>query len=269
MSNAPYEQAALFEHRFWLQVMGDHARFMLNALAPSEVEEIQAAHHFVYCFDHLLERSRENLPRAEIMALNQQAFQLTTDIRNLKLSILGQQLTGEIAVNLPPTFFNHMVNEAEEYQRILQFLMAGELPPDCHPLHYHLLWLPDAIGHANAVADFTDPVEKRVRLDSETFAEHFEAFFIKATELAGYLRTNIDRFPALSRFNQEVDLEMRLFTRFLEEIEELRLDDRLLGTIMPLMADHMAREECYYLIKLASVSEIEAPECDPTKPRTE
>jgi hypothetical protein len=35
------------------------------------------------------------------------------------------------------------------------------------------------------------------------------------------------------------------------------------------MADHMAREECYYLMKLAESTEVvKAPYCDPTKPRT-
>jgi hypothetical protein len=30
------EEEALFEHRFWLQILGDHARFILNALSPKE-----------------------------------------------------------------------------------------------------------------------------------------------------------------------------------------------------------------------------------------
>ncbi|GAB6889346.1 DUF2935 domain-containing protein [Geobacillus stearothermophilus] len=42
------------------------------------------------------------------------------------------------------------------------------------------------------------------------------------------------------------------------------------GMQSPLMADHMAREECYYLQKLAETTgEVKAPACDPTKPRTQ
>ncbi|QHN49727.1 DUF2935 domain-containing protein [Geobacillus stearothermophilus] len=38
----------------------------------------------------------------------------------------------------------------------------------------------------------------------------------------------------------------------------------------PLMADHMAREECYYLQKLAETTgEVKALAWDPTKPRTQ
>ncbi|WMJ18250.1 DUF2935 domain-containing protein [Geobacillus proteiniphilus] len=40
--------------------------------------------------------------------------------------------------------------------------------------------------------------------------------------------------------------------------------------LSPLMADHMAREECYYLQKLAETTgEVKPTACDLTKPRTE
>jgi len=36
---------------------------------------------------------------------------------------------------------------------------------------------------------------------------------------------------------------------------------------MPLMADHMAREECYYLTKLSQAGAAALPGCDATAPR--
>ncbi len=45
------------------------------------------------------------------------------------------------------------------------------------------------------------------------------------------------------------------------------LNKEMLGTLTPLMADHMAREETYYLMKLAETTDIPAPIDDPTKPR--
>jgi hypothetical protein len=33
------------------------------------------------------------------------------------------------------------------------------------------------------------------------------------------------------------------------------------------MADHMFREECYYLMKLSESANLDTPNCDPTKPR--
>ncbi|MGW5955706.1 DUF2935 domain-containing protein, partial [Bacillus mycoides] len=44
--NRTYEESALFEHKFWLKVLGDHAQFLLDALAPKETEDIQRAMYF-------------------------------------------------------------------------------------------------------------------------------------------------------------------------------------------------------------------------------
>jgi hypothetical protein len=79
----------------------------------------------------------------------------------------------------------------------------------------------------------------------------------------------LHQFPALSRLNKEVELEMSLFLEFLRELEEMRLTKEALGALSPLMADHMAREELYYLLKLSQVSEVKPPSGDPSKPRKE
>lgn len=54
---------------------------------------------------------------------------------------------------------------------------------------------------------------------------------------------------------------------FLQEINQFVLENQLLGTLNPLFPDHMHREECYYLMKLASVSTTASPPCEPTRPR--
>lgn len=85
--------------------------------------------------------------------------------------------------------------------------------------------------------------------------------------MAGYFRTNLTTFPALMKMNSDTQLEIKLFQNFLQEIEELELSYQALGTFAPLIADHMIREECYYLMKLAESSNLNMPNCDPTKPR--
>nr|WP_239565519.1 DUF2935 domain-containing protein [Brevibacillus fulvus] len=259
----------MFEHRFWLQVLGDHSRFIFDSLAPGEVELAQTANHFILVFDQLLQRSRTELSVTDIQTLNQQALYYAMELRNFKLNLLKRLLTKEVTIHLPPTFINHMVNEVDEYLRILPYLIAGQTPPACHPLHYHLIWLPDASGHAATISSTVDPVETETRAKSDEYRRRFDQLFIKAYEMAGYLRANLEQFPALTRFNLDVELEIKLFQRFLEEIEELEINDQLLGTLSPLFPDHMAREECYYLTKLSQVSELEQPDCDPTQPRNE
>lgn len=46
--------------------------------------------------------------------------------------------------------------------------------------------------------------------------------------MTGYLRANIEPFPALKRFNNEVEMEMNLFRAFLNELEELELSAKAL-----------------------------------------
>ncbi|MFC0473587.1 DUF2935 domain-containing protein [Halalkalibacter kiskunsagensis] len=266
--NTFYDQA-LFEHRFWLQILGDHARFIRDTLSPIETDLVNTAIQFIYTFDSLLETSRQNVTGAQLQQLTEQASEQARAIRSFKLDIIREHLIGDVTIGLSPTFLNHMVNEVDEYLRILPSLLKNEEPLICHPLHHHLVWLLDAAGHAGGITDSLDLVEKQLQSKSEAFTERFEQFYIKAVEMAGYLRTNIEEFPALSRFNENVKLELLLFKTFLNELEELEMTNRLLGTLKQLMADHMAREECYYLIKLTQASELDHPNCDPTKPRSE
>jgi len=265
--NVNYENILLFEHRFWLQILGDHARFILNSLSPKETFEVERAEQFVQQFDQLLGQARNQLTDNDLRTLNRSAHQHALEIRNFKLHILQKQLIGNITVELPPTFFNHMVNEVEEYLRILRYGLSGEAPTPFHPVHYHFLWLPDASGHAASLANSLDTVEAKLINQSYEFKDHFDSLYLKAVEIAGYMRTSLKEFPALIQLNHETQIEIYIFQQFLTELEELKLTHRLLGTLMPLIPDHMYREECYYITKLAQISSVEAPECDPTKPR--
>jgi hypothetical protein len=264
-----YREAALFEHRFWLQILGDHARFMLQTISPEEAQEVQRIHSFLSLYDQLLERSRQELPDGEVMDLNRQAAKRTQEFREFKLHLIRRHLTGDLALGLPPTFLNHMVNELDEYVRILNNLLNGEMPPVFHPVHHHLLWLADAMGHADGIAAYTDMSEKMMIAKAKGFSKHFSDLYAKAVDLAGFLRTGLQEFPALARFNRESELEIMFFMEFLRELEEMELNHTLLGIMSPLMPDHMFREECYYLTKLSQVSAIKKPDCDPAQPRVE
>lgn len=262
---ASYEQTARFEHGFWLQVLGDHARFIHDSLGPQEKDLIRRAEEFITTFDNLLSM----VGKIDTIELSQQAEQEGKKIRELKLEIIQRHLVGKITIHLGPTFINHMVNELDEYLLLLGYLKKGEVPPVFHELHHHLIWLLDGAGHAGAISDNMDRIEKKIKEQSDEFTKDFEAFYLKAVEMAGFLRTNLSTFPALERFNRDVQVEMKLFMGFLAEIEELELSNEALGTFAPLMADHMMREECYYLTKLAESTKLEKPDCDPTKPRLE
>ncbi|OQP05997.1 hypothetical protein B1690_11055 [Geobacillus sp. 46C-IIa] len=266
----PIEQEALFELRFWMQILGDHCRFIVEALAESERAEINEAKQLQRLFDDLLAEARQPEAAAAWSALIIRGKEAGERLRAFKLHLLRRHVTESFRFSLPPTFLNHMVNELDEWLRLADCYAQGKRPPRVHPLHHDLLWLLDAAGHAGAIHDRLDHTEKQLKQQSHTFTKEWEAFYLKAIEMAGYLRANVHQFPALSRFHRQIELEMAIFQSFLHELEEMELNNEVLGVLSPLMADHMAREECYYLQKLAETTgEVKPPACDPTKPRTE
>ncbi|MFC3041079.1 DUF2935 domain-containing protein [Virgibacillus xinjiangensis] len=261
-------ESATFEHQFWLQVLGDHSRFIRDSLYPSEKNDIQTAEDFVYTFDLQLNRVKV-LAADNVIAFTKEVDYTTDQLKEFKLSLIQRHLTGNIGLHLSPSFMNHMVNELEEYQLVINYLKQGEAPPVFHELHHHLLWLLDASGHAGAINDELDKVEDRLKDKSKTFTDHFDAFYLKAVEMTGFLRANVQSFPALQKFNNDVEVELQLFRNFLGEIEEMELSHQVLSTFSVLMADHMAREECYYLMKLAESTGTHPPGCNPAKRRRE
>ncbi|GAA0454259.1 DUF2935 domain-containing protein [Alkalibacillus silvisoli] len=268
MNKNHFLDSAKFEHLFWLQVLGDHAIFIRDSLSPTEEEDIQIAEQLIERFNELIDRSRR-LREGQVIPFTHEAAEATERMQSYKLSIITRQLVGDISIHLSPTFLNHMVNELQEYQHVMKYLSEGQSPPIFHELHHHLVWLLDASGHAGAINDELDAVENRLKEKSDDFKKHFDQFYIKAVELTGYLRTNVESFPALDRFNSDVEVELNLFRTFLSEIEEMELSKTVLSTFSELMADHMYREECYYLMKLAESSNTNMPDCDPTASRVD
>lgn len=269
MNQGAYEQVTLFEHRFWLQILGDHSRFIFNSLSPVENADIQKARRFMELFDQLLCQARAANSRDQLNELTGYAFEYAKKLRCFKLELLRRHLVGEINISLPPTFFNHMVNELEEYLTVLEYLLSTEIPPLTHPVHQHLLWVSDAVFHSETLATRVDPIESMLKETGDRFSHEFKELYLKAVEIKGYLRTGEEDFPALNRYNFQVAKRILDFNNFLGKILNLVSDKEGLSILTPLTPDHMLREECYFLAKLAQISAVKMPECDPTRPRIE
>lgn len=263
---ARFTTNALYEHRFWLQVLGDHSRFIFKSLNPSEQEEIGRAHYFIQEFDNLLTQTRQDLNREALNNLHKPICQLVQQLKEFKFHLIRRHLEGQIGLNLPPSFVSHMMNELEEYQLVLEFLLKGEAVPLLHPTHYHRLWLLDAVGHADAITTSLDIVEKSLRAQGLRFSRIFEFLYQKSIEMGGFSRA-VQHFSELVQFNHEAAGEILQFNQFLIQLQEMLLNKTALGVIDPLIPDHMLREECYYLTKLSTASDVKIPYCDPGKPR--
>lgn len=247
------KEITLFEHHFWLQILGDHSRFIFNALSPLETAYIREADKFIEIFDNLLEKSYKADSDEEIAELNSEAYSAAMKIREFKLSIITKQIKDKIKIGLPPTFINHMVNELEEYLCIIDSLKIGKIPAS-YDIHLHLLWLPDGVGHALSVSSSLDMTEKELIKKSKAYSKIFTDLYLRTIEFKGYTRTGIYDFEALRKHNDDADESMTSFKEFLKYLKESILNKKTLGTLSPMMADHMYREESYYLTKLSMAS---------------
>lgn len=269
MNTSENIESAIFEHRFWLQILGDHSRFIFFSLAPTEAEYILLAQEFILLFDKLLEDTKQVTEEEALNMLNQNAYEAASRLREFKLELLSMSLDADLKIQLPPSFINDMVNELEEYLYVI-YNIRNKLSNLLHPIHYHMLWLSDAIGHAASIEAELDFIEADLIDQACRFKIQFQDLYLKALIMNGYLRTELKRFPALNRLNEQAAATIQSFTDYLDSLRDKRTDLRVLGTLMPLMADHMSREECYYLRKLSQISStIRRPDCDPTRPRLE
>ena len=104
-------------------------------------------------------------------------------------------------------------------------------------------------------------------MKSKDFEKDLHDLHMKSEEFTGYTRANLLEFPALKRLNSQVETKIGMFMRFLKDLADLRENKQVVSTLLPLVLDHMYREECYYILNLSRVSEVKDPDCDPTIPR--
>ncbi|HWT26585.1 MAG TPA: DUF2935 domain-containing protein, partial [Mobilitalea sp.] len=201
MNHFPTE-TALYEHKFWLQIMGDHSRFIFYSLAPTESKYILTAQEFIILFDQLLEQAHKKLSGVELIGLNRKAYDAIYRLREYKLELLTMSISSDLKTHLSPSFYNDMLNELEEYLFILNALMNGQNPL-LHPLHYHMLWLSDAVGHSSTLTSALDMVEKDLSNRAYDFEIIFQNLYFKSLILNGYLRTQLNDFPSLDRLNEQ------------------------------------------------------------------
>ncbi len=228
-----------FENRFWLQILGDHVRFIEMSLAVKEIEMLKRSLILKEDLDELLMEARaRNVTVSNILPV-------VEALKEFKLDILNQQISGQIEISLPPTFLNHSLNELEKYEKIL---LDPEAKP--HILEDHYLWQADAAGHALTIIQKLDPTEKKIMKAMKKVKKAFLFGFEAATEYIGYLRTGNIEFPAIDKLNQETLVELLIFTKMLETIRDERIDLKVLGGLNPLLLYHMLAEEAYFIMKL-------------------
>ncbi|MEI6102072.1 MAG: DUF2935 domain-containing protein, partial [Eubacteriales bacterium] len=152
------------ENMFWLQIMGDHARFIFNTLSPGEKVEIDKAEKFIKVFDDLLLKiNAVNLASAEqVTQFNQEAAKAALQMRIFQLHLISRMLTQGILIDLTTVMINHFERETNEYLFLLNYYEKYN-SLKLNPMRLHLVWLNDFMGHSAFVQNSIDYVYKELR----------------------------------------------------------------------------------------------------------
>lgn len=242
---------------FWTGILRDHSEFIITALSSRETEFSKTAQAFknqFINFNHEAQMILNNQASPEAEELAHKITPVLVNFINFKRLALRRLLKCNIELNMSPNLINHMISEAMKFYEIL--CKAGNIAP-VNPvainIGFHKLWLPDAAGHAAAIISGLDPTETKLIKEAEKFKKIFDNLYIKSDELGKMLERACLQDGTLDRLNREAEEDINEFICFLDNIRKLREQCKVLGTIKPLMPDHMIREEKYYLTKLKSM----------------
>lgn len=239
------------EIEFWTNIMRDHGEFQLTSLAPEEKDVARRASYFMNLFEKLndeVKTNRNSIP--DLISICKDAVKQFIDFKRHMLTGL---MTCNLKLRMTPSFLNHMINEALEFLHVLN-LADHTLPCNntLENIRLHKIWLPDASGHASAVATELDAIEVKLGKEAREFSKKFDGLFKKAFEMYHmYERTGLEN-GALCHFNEEVIKTLKDFINYLDRIERYRKECSIYasGTFSPLIPNHMIREESYYIYKI-------------------
>lgn len=243
------------ELRFWTAIMRDHGEFIFSSLSDNEQEAIRFALFYRETFSRLHEQVKESAVKNDINALNSimnECMNMLLSFINFKKLLLRRVMECQLSTSLPPTFYNHMINEAMEFYKALTRIQCNfAVNPLLENLNLHKIWLPDAAGHAATIACRLDPVEKLLIKEAQEFEECFNSLTLKSNELDKMLTRTCLNDGALKHLNEEVKKKIYEFICYLDKVRILRTECKALGVLNPLIPFHMIREENHYLEEIA------------------
>lgn len=249
-------------NRFWLQIMGDNALVVYNALSPREASDAPKAKALADRLDALLERASQNPTPSETAQINKEAYQAAQDLRSFFLSLLKPLLTSKYPINLKPTHLNLFTDEAERYMVLLRDFMQKKTPK-FDPLLEEIYWLPILSIHNRYIADNISYYQPRNRESAQKYAELIDTYGGFSEILQGLSQFGTSDFPMAREHHIAVVDLLNGYYEFLNNLVRLQQQRKLPGSISLLYLDRSRRILCYFLGQMAQYLESKAPDCDP------
>ena len=239
--------------------MKDHSEFLTNSLAPTETEVIRQLKHFKDVFEkiHLQSLKQENINQIDLV--NNSRIALVEFIK-FKKDILKKLLECSIIINVPPTFINHMINEAIEFYRLLAKEERTTLNNVLEQLRLHKIFLVDSSGHAKFIASSLDGIESNLEKNCFYYMDRFDSLFKKSYELSIMYDRTKPKPNIVNELSNEAIQLTKEFVGFLDLIKKLKSECKIntTGGLLPLVFEHMINEASYYIYQIEQLLAIES-----------
>ncbi|MFE8701405.1 DUF2935 domain-containing protein [Cytobacillus sp. FJAT-54145] len=259
------------EHRFWLEILKDHAYFVRDYLSPAEIQWVEKANQFIKWFEQVETQLSRISPNAqvqsnEMMAFSRNAYDVAYNYSLFEGQIMNLRLYNKININLTPTYFNGTLNENMEYLRILSYYMKGQAYQPLALTDLLDLWLEDQLGHAALLIRLVDGVEFDIIQSATALKGKFSQHIVKNNAIKGYLRVTQEGFPIQIRFGYEVAESVIQFNELVSHAVHLFKDDELINQATLRFLEHHFPESCYFMNKLSYYArDLQYPPCALTK----
>lgn len=261
------------EHRFWIEMIQDHAYFVRDHLAASEPNAIQIAESYIVAFQslltqlNLLDRTARHSDQ-QLITLSRMILPVANGYYQFEGNMQQLRIANRINLNLTPTYLNGTLNENQEYLRILVYMVEGSIPEPLPLVDLMDLWLEDQIGHAILLVNVLDPAEFSIREQAERHAVTFRALFTQNEIIRGYLRFTAPSFPVQIKLARDTLAAVQEFRLFVIQVISLFKQTELLNRTTLRFLEHHLPETCYFLHQLIlyipGAETLEA--CSLTKP---
>ncbi len=249
-------------NRFWLQIMGDNAIIIFNALSPQESDDAPKVKALADRFDALALRANQNPTPEQTAGINREAYGAVQDFRKFLLQIMKTLLTSRYYIYLKPGIIINFVGEAQRYLDLLDVFMQNK-KPEYNPLLEEIYWLPLFSIQNRYIADNLGYYQEHNINFARNLASYINKYAAYSVELKGLSRIGTENFPMAREHHIAVFDYLNTYFKFLNNIVFLQQQKKIPSSMSLLYLDRSRRMLCHFLKQMAVFLDSEAPDCDP------
>jgi hypothetical protein len=256
MAKARHELTPLQEHRFWVEVLEDHARFVRDHLSPEETEWAEWAERYIEMFWKLrgtLSKMKENaaVDSPSMKAVAREIHSVAYGYYRFEGQLQHLKLNGRLNIGLTAEYFSGTLNENQEYLRLLNNYMQGKTPKALPLADLMGMWLEDQVEHASILKRVLMEMNSSWVEEARILHQSLSTCTAENYKIQSYLRFTPPSFPGqLSHARGTADSIVRLYQLVSNTLDSRQLQPSM-SRITVRLLEHYLPETRYFLIKLS------------------